>query len=39
MLSDFQLNKIEKSRKLIEDGNFLTEKEMDYKAEQWLNEK
>ena len=39
MLSDFQLSKVEKSRKQILDGNFFTEEEMDTKVEKWLNEK
>lgn len=38
-LSDFQLEKLAKSRKQIEDGDFLTQEEMDKKVEEWLNEK
>ena len=39
ILSDSQKQKIEKSRKQIEDGNFLTQEEMDKKVEEWLNVK
>lgn len=39
MLSDYQLEKLAKSRKQIEEGNFLTQDEMDKKVEEWLNEK
>lgn len=39
VLSDYQLDKLAKSRKQIEDGNFLTQDEMDKKVEEWLNEK
>ena len=38
-LSDFQLEKLAKSRKQFEAGDFLTEEEMDKKIEEWLNEK
>ena len=39
VLSDYQLDKLAKSRKQIEDGNFLTQDEMDKKVEEWRNEK
>jgi hypothetical protein len=39
VLSDYQLDKLAKSRKQIEDGDFLTQDEMDKKVEEWLNEK
>lgn len=39
ILSDSQIQKIENSRKQIEDGNFLTQEEMDKKVEEWLNVK
>lgn len=39
VLSDYQLDKLAKSRKQIEDGNFLTQDEMDKKVKEWLNEK
>jgi uncharacterized membrane protein len=39
ILSDILLNKAEKSRKQIEDGNFLSQKEMDDRVQRWLNEK
>ena len=39
VLSDYQLDKLAKSRKQIEDGHFLTQDEMDKKVEEWLNEK
>ncbi len=39
ILSDYQLDKLAKSRKQIEDGDFLTQDEMDKKVEKWLNEK
>ena len=39
VLSDYQLEKLAKSRKQIEEGNFLTQDEMDNKVEEWLNEK
>lgn len=39
VLSDYHLEKLAKSRKQIEEGNFLTQDEMDKKVEEWLNEK
>lgn len=39
VLSDYQLEKLAKSRKQIAEGNFLTQNEMDKKVEEWLNEK
>ena len=39
ILSYSQIQKIENSRKQIEDGNFLTQEEMDKKVEEWLNVK
>ncbi|WP_432672344.1 hypothetical protein [Flavobacterium sp. SM2513] len=39
ILSDSQIRKVEKSRNQIENGNFLTQKEMDKKVEEWLNVK
>ncbi len=39
VLSDYQLDKLAKSRKQFEDGDFLTQDEMDKKVEEWLNEK
>lgn len=39
ILSDSQIQKIENSRKQIDDGNFLTQEEMDKKVEEWLNVK
>ena len=39
VLSDYQLEKLAESRKQIEDGDFLTQDEMDKKVEEWLNEK
>lgn len=38
-LSDYHLNRIEESRKQIEEGDFLTQEEMDIKVAEWLNEK
>ncbi len=38
-LSDYQLERLAKSRKQFEDGDFLTQEEMDKKVEEWLNEK
>jgi hypothetical protein len=38
-LSDYQLERLAKSRKQFEDGDFLTEEEMDKKVEEWVNEK
>lgn len=39
ILSDYHVKRLEKSRKQIENGNFLTQEEMDNKVEEWLNEK
>ena len=39
VLSDDHLEKLAKSRKQIEEGDFLTQDEMDKKVEEWLNEK
>ena len=37
-LSDFLKGKIEISRKQIENGEFLTQEELDLEIEKWLNE-
>jgi predicted transcriptional regulator len=38
-LSDFLKEKIEISRKQIENGEFYTQEEVDLEIEKWLNEK
>ena len=38
-LSDKQMEQVEKARKQIISGDFLTQEEMDSKVEVWLNEK
>jgi len=35
-LSDYQIEKVAKSRKQFENGEFLTEEEMEKKVEEWL---
>ena len=37
-LSDFQLEKLAKSRKQFEDGDFFTQEEVDLEVEKWLKE-
>jgi predicted transcriptional regulator len=39
VLSEYQIQRVEESRRQIEAGNFLTQEEMDKKVEEWLNEK
>ncbi len=39
VLSEYQLEKIAISRKQIEEGNFLTQEEMDRKVEEWAKRK
>ncbi|POY39570.1 hypothetical protein C3L50_10405 [Flavobacterium alvei] len=39
VLSNYHLEKLAKSRQQIEEGDFLTQDEMDKKVEEWLNEK
>lgn len=39
ILSDYQLEKLEKSRKQIAEGSLLTQDEMDKKVKEWVNEK
>ncbi len=39
VLSDFQLQKLAKSREQFANGDFLTEEEMDKKVEEWLSER
>jgi hypothetical protein len=38
-LSDYQIEKVAKSREQFEKGEFLTQDEMDKKVEEWLKEK
>ena len=37
-LSDFQLERLAKSRKQFEDGDFFTQEEVDLEVEKWLKE-
>lgn len=37
-LSDYHLQKLDKSRKQFEKGNFFTQDQVDLKVEKWLNE-
>lgn len=37
-LSDFQLEKLARSRKQFEDGDFFTQEEVDLMVEKWLKE-
>jgi hypothetical protein len=37
-LSDYQLEKLAKSRKQFEDGDFFTQEEVDLMVEKWLKE-
>ena len=39
VLSNYHLEKLSKSRKQFEDGDFFTQDQVDLKVEQWLNEK
>jgi hypothetical protein len=39
VLSDYQVKRVEESRKQIERGEFYTQEEMDIKVEEWLKEK
>jgi hypothetical protein len=38
VLSDYQLEKLEKSRKQFANGEFYTQEDVDLKVEKWLNE-